>query len=106
MTRHMASPHARPSDVDVMCVQGTPEYFAPELARLALREHKGLLPKGYGSAVDNWAVGCIVFEMLVRPQREGTCGCARAFMRSAGPLSSHLVHPTPLIPLHPRVACA
>lgn len=46
-------------------MQGTYEYFAPELARLALRQPVGLLPKGYGSAVDDWAVGCILFEMLV-----------------------------------------
>ena len=49
---------------DLFAVQGTYEYFAPELARLALNQHVGLLPKGYGPAVDDWAVGCIVFEML------------------------------------------
>uniref|UniRef100_A0A6U7EPV3 Protein kinase domain-containing protein n=1 Tax=Haptolina brevifila TaxID=156173 RepID=A0A6U7EPV3_9EUKA len=63
-------------------VQGTPEYFAPELARLALDAlttsgaqasdaqavdlGRNELPgTGYGKAVDDWAVGCILYEMLV-----------------------------------------
>ena len=40
-------------------VCGTPEYFAPELVRLAQGD-----AGEYGAPVDCWAVGCIVYELL------------------------------------------
>jgi serine/threonine protein kinase len=52
-------PPRRPSTLSMVC--GTPTYFAPELVRLA-QQHIGA-PE-YGPAVDNWAVGCIVYELL------------------------------------------
>ena len=56
-------------------VCGTPDYFAPELADIALnrsateasREADSELEddgKGYGPPLDCWAVGCIVYELI------------------------------------------
>ena len=54
-------------------VQGTYEYFAPELARLALDDGAAAPTAGYGQAVDDWAVGCILYEMLVGEPPFGDC---------------------------------
>ena len=43
-------------------VCGTPNYFAPELVRLAQRAYDA---DEYDASVDNWAVGCVVWELLV-----------------------------------------
>jgi len=45
-------------------VCGTPWYFAPELVMLA-QDPESSESAGYGSPVDCWAVGCILFELLV-----------------------------------------
>ena len=63
-------------------VCGTPDYFAPELAEIAmnhsatwssaeaaeanreLKDDSLIDGKGYGSPLDCWAVGCIVYELL------------------------------------------
>ncbi len=42
-------------------IVGTPNYFAPELVKLAQRDFSAT---HYDAAVDNWAVGCLVFELL------------------------------------------
>ena len=54
---------------------GTPDYFAPELADMALTRKAteaseeasewANVGKGYGPPIDCWAVGCIVYELLV-----------------------------------------
>lgn len=49
-------------------VCGTPEYWAPELVALLPAEMGGAggatHVSGYDSAVDDWAVGCIIYELL------------------------------------------
>ena len=46
-------------ELDAVC--GTPDYFAPELVAL---HHKALFAKKYDVGVDNWAIGCILWEFL------------------------------------------
>jgi len=43
-------------------VVGTPAYFAPELVALAQHEYGA---DSYNEMVDNWAIGCVVWELLV-----------------------------------------
>ena len=43
-------------------IVGTPAYFAPELVRLAQHDFSAT---HYDAAVDNWAIGCIAYELLV-----------------------------------------
>ena len=50
----------RPNKLKLVC--GTPNYFAPELVALAQR-HFGA--PHYDVSVDNWALGCVIWEMLV-----------------------------------------
>lgn len=45
--------------LDVVC--GTPDYFAPELVALA---NESFGARSYDVGVDNWAVGCILWEFL------------------------------------------
>jgi len=53
---------ARPARRALKVVCGTPNYFAPELVLLAQRH---LDATEYDSAVDNWALGCVIYELLL-----------------------------------------
>jgi len=56
------------SGAELKEVCGTPDYFAPELVAIAQGSAPGT---GYGSGVDCWAVGCILYELLAgRPPFE------------------------------------
>lgn len=44
---------------------GTPEYLAPEV----------IFSKGHNKGVDWWAVGCLLFELLVREGRRSLSCC-------------------------------
>jgi serine/threonine protein kinase len=48
---------ARRSDVASLASPGTPDYLAPEI----------LQSRGYNKSVDWYALGVLMFEMLVRP---------------------------------------
>ena len=50
----------RRGTLNLVC--GTPNYFAPELVRLAQQHFDA---DEYDASVDNWAVGCVVWELLV-----------------------------------------
>jgi len=53
---------AKPAKKALKVVCGTPNYFAPELVLLA-QQH--LDATDYDGAVDNWALGCVIYELLI-----------------------------------------
>ena len=53
---------ATPSFQKLKLVCGTPAYFAPELVALAQKHFDAT---EYDAAVDNWALGCVIWELLV-----------------------------------------
>ena len=51
--------------VKVSAAMGTPDYFAPEVVALYHAIKIGYAEEGFDAAVDIWALGCILFELLV-----------------------------------------
>ena len=43
---------------------GTPEYLAPEMVRALMKRRMGRESPPYTEAVDLWALGCLLFELL------------------------------------------
>ena len=86
---------ARPARRALKVVCGTPNYFAPELVLLAQRH---LDATEYGSAVDNWALGCVIYELLLGTppflaSDEEVCAAAPLFSK----LTTHSLLPPTLL---------
>ena len=56
-----ASTRDRNRPARLTSIVGTPNYWAPELVRLAQDDYSAT---HYDSAVDDWAIGCLIFELL------------------------------------------